>query len=122
MERLAWLSLRIFDWQDAFRLLNVVNAVSGAQKKAALTAQYETADGGSLKLEYEGQPGDALPVKDFLDPQLRAAKDKMVNATYTLTFADGLSLKADEPEKLTERLARFAAGAVLVEAVAEAKP
>ncbi len=122
VERLAWLSLRVFDWQDAFRLLNVVNAVPGAQKKATLSAEYETTEGSTFKLEYEGHLADALPIKDFLEPQLRAAKDKMVNSTYTLTFADGLSLKADEPEKLTERLVRFAAGAALVEAVAEAKP
>ena len=115
------LVLRIFDYGDAFKLLSVVNGISGADKQLLLEAAYETKLGSSFRTSYEGTPEDALPLKDFLDPQLRAATEKDVDIRYTLTFPEGLSLAADDPEKLTERLVRFATGAALVEAVAEAK-
>ena len=115
------LSLRVFEYGDAFKLLSVVNGISGAEKQLLLEAAYETKDGSSFKTEYAGTPNDALPLKDFMDPQLRAATEKDVDMRYILTFQDGLPLAGDEPEKLTERLVRFATGAALVEAVAEAQ-
>jgi len=58
-------------------------------------------------------------VKDFLDPQLRAATEKSVDMTFSVSFHEGLSLAGDEPEKLAERLTKFGTGAVYVEAVAQ---
>jgi hypothetical protein len=122
---LSVLSLRVFDAQDAFRLLGAVNAVSGAERKVAMAGEYETKSGSSFSVEFTGVPNDAEPLKEFLVPQFRAAKaegsETSLETTYTLTFTDGLELGGDEPNKLTERLARFATGAVYVEARAEAK-
>ena len=42
-------------------------------------------------------------------------------AGFVLTFADGLSMKGDAAENLTERLARFASGAAYVSATAKAQ-
>jgi len=75
-----------------------------------------------MQLEFTGQPADALPVKDFLVPQLNAARERDVQATFTLTFNPGLSLAGDAAEKLAERLAKFASGAAYVTAIAEATP
>src|SRR5436190_9099944 len=36
--------------------------------------------------------------------QLRAAREKDVSVTFTLTFSEGFPLTGDAPEKLTERL------------------
>lgn len=80
---------------------------------------YETNDRGTLQVEFTGPIADALPVKDFLDPQLRAARDRDFDLAFDLDFADGLPLAGVAPEKLTERLARFASGSAYVTATAK---
>ncbi|MEI6875918.1 MAG: hypothetical protein WCL50_12415, partial [Spirochaetota bacterium] len=64
-------------------------------------------EGGEMQIEFTGSPGDAMPVKDFLVPQLNAARERDVQATFILTFSPGLPLAGDAPEKLGERLAKF---------------
>lgn len=118
--RIDMLSLRLFDATDAFRLLAVVGREPGAQKKVRIKADYETGEGSTMELEFDGTPSDAEPARQFLEPQLRAATDKRMDTTYSLTFTDGLALAGKAPEELTERLARFASGAAFVEARAEA--
>jgi hypothetical protein len=120
--RLGSLAIRVFDAQDGFRLLGVVAAVRVADgKKATITGSYETTGGSTLTVEFEGTPQDAAPLKDFLDPQIRAAAEKQVEVRFDLTFTEGLAMDGDAPEKLTEQLTRLATGAAYVEALAEAK-
>lgn len=122
VEQIGTLTIRLFDAADAFRLLSVVGAIRGAdQKLAVFEGGYETAAGSSLAIEYRGTPADAQPLKDFLEPQLRAAKEKNMEARFEIGFSDGLPLGGDAPEKLTEQLTRFATGSAYVEAIAEAK-
>ncbi len=121
-ERLTRLDLRLFDAGDAFKLLGPVGAVPKAEKEVRLEGTYATAEGSTFEFDFQGKASDAQPVKDFLDPQLRAAAEKEVSATFTLRFADGLPLAGEEPEKLTERLSRFGAGAAYVTATAEDTP
>ncbi|MBV9249438.1 MAG: hypothetical protein JO227_09380, partial [Acetobacteraceae bacterium] len=119
LERLANVTIRVFDAADGFRLLSVVAGVRSAEeKKVTLSGEYETAAGSTLELEYTGTPQDAAPLKDFLDPQLRAAKDKNVEVRFDLGFAAGLPMAGASAEKLTEQLTRFATGAAYVEATA----
>ena len=115
------LTIRMFEAGDAFRLLGTVGAVSGAEKVVAITGGYETSDGGTFELEFRGPVPDAQPVKEFLEPQLRSAQSKTVEASFELSFADGLTLEGDAAETLTDRLCRFASGAAHVSATAEAK-
>ena len=61
-----------------------------------------------------------MPVKDFLVPQLNAARERDVQATFILNFDRGLTLAGDSAEKFSERLAKFASGAAYVSATAEA--
>jgi hypothetical protein len=75
-----------------------------------------------MQLTFTGAPGDAMPVKDFLVPQLNAARERDVQATFVLTFNPGLPLAGEAAEKLGERLAKFASGAAYVSATAEAVP
>ena len=85
-----------------------------------MTGGYETTDGAIMELNFEGSPADAQPVKDFLDPQLRAAKDKDLCVTCSIAFTeDGLPLAGDAPEKLAERLTKFGTGAAYVAITAE---
>jgi hypothetical protein len=118
--KLASLRLRIFEVADAFKLLSAVGTIGGAEKKVTLSAEYETTEGSSFEMEFNGLPQDAGPLKEFLEPQFRAAKEKKLDATYLITFSEGLALGGDAPEKLAEKLARFATGAAFVEAYAEA--
>ena len=60
-------------------------------------------------------------MKEFLEPQLRDASSKNIEAGFRLTFTEGLSMQGDVAENLTERLARFASGAAYVSATAEVK-
>ena len=122
VERLGLLRLRVFEVTDAFRLLSAAGTVTSAEKRVTLAAEYETAGGSAFRAEFTGNPTDAQPLKEFLEPQFRAAKETELKATYSFTFADGLPLGGDEPEKLTDRLTRFASGAAFVEAHAEASP
>ena len=118
--RIGTLTIRMFESGDAFRLLGAVGAVSGAEKAVALTGGYETRDGGSFQLDFRGPVPDAQPVREFLEPQLRDATARDLQAEFELTFGDGLAMQGDAPEKLADRLARFASGAAYVSATATA--
>lgn len=118
--KLASLRLRVFEVSDAFRLLSAVQAVPGAEKKVTMQAEYETTDGSTMQMEFQGLPQDALPLKEYLEPQFRAAKESSLSTTYVLTFTAGLSMDGDHADKLADRLTRFATGAAFVEAYAEA--
>jgi hypothetical protein len=119
VKKISLLKLRVFDSSDGFKLLGAINTVSGADKQVKLTAEYETANSSSFSIEFEGLLGDAQPIKDFLQPQLRAASETRLDITFTLTYANGLDLNGDQPQKITEKLTRFATGAAYVEAYAE---
>lgn len=120
--RLASLRLRVFEASDAFKLSSGIAAVQNAEKRIELEGEYETPDGSSVTLRFRGVPSDAGPVREFLQAQFNAASEKDLTAWFTLTFNGGLAVEGDEPKRLVERLARFATGAALVEAVAEAAP
>ena len=115
------LTIRMFEAGDAFRLLGAIGAVSGAGKMVSIAGGYETRDGGSFELEFRGPVSDAQPVREFLEPQVRDATTKNLEAGFELTFEDGLSMVGDAAETLTERLSRFATGAAYVSATAEVK-
>jgi hypothetical protein len=120
LTHIGTMDLKLFDPSDAFRLLGLVGAITHADKKVLMTGGYETTDGGIMELSFEGPPADAQPIKDFLDPQLRAAKDKDISVTFAVAFGEaGLTLTGDAPEKLTERLTKFGTGAAYVAITAE---
>ena len=121
VERIGELNIRLFDANDAFRLLSTVGRVAGADKKVVLNGGYETSTGGTCELEFEGAVDDAQPVREFLEPQLRAASTTRLDAGFTLRFADGLTMQGQAPEQLTEELCRFANGAAFVSATARAQ-
>ena len=100
VENIGILTIRMFEAGDAFRLLGAVGAVSGAEKTVTITDGYETREGGSFALEFRGPVPDAQPVKEFLEPQLRDATSKNLQAGFELTFAEGLSVVSDSWWKL----------------------
>ena len=114
--------LRMFEAHDAFRLIPALGVVQGATKRVQITAAYETSDGSSVELEFSGTPEEAMPVKEFLDPQFRSVAESSCETVILLTFTGGLALDGDGPDKLTTQLTRFASGAAQVQATAEALP
>ena len=96
--------------------------MSGAQKVVALPGGYPTLDGGTFELAFRGPVPDAEPVKECLEQQLRGAKSTTVEATFDLSFTEGLPMEGDAAETPTDHLCPFATGAAHVSATAEAKP
>ena len=115
------LTLKMYEAGDAFRLFVAVGATLRAEKTVHMEGGYETADNGEFVLEFHGPVSDAQPVKDFLQPQLRAAKTQDLKVTFEIAFAEGLPMADGAPEKLTARLSQFAGGAAHVTAGAAAK-
>ncbi|MEQ1897466.1 MAG: DUF499 domain-containing protein [Vicinamibacterales bacterium] len=115
--RAVW--LRVFDTADAFKLLSAARQVANAERRVELTAQYETKSTSILELEFKGALEDAEPLKEFLENQFRGAAETDLTVRYEFVFTNGLDLSTDAPEKMTERLARFASGAAYVAAEAE---
>ena len=121
IERIHLVRIRMFDAGDAFKLLGVIGSVQGAKKTVTLKGAYETTDGGTLEFAFEGPSTDAQVLKEFLEPQLRAAAEKDVNAAFELAFDGGLLTTSDAPERLADRLTKYAAGTTYVTATAETK-
>jgi hypothetical protein len=119
--KLRALWLRVFDRSDAFRLLSAAKQVPNAERRVELTAEYETSGPSALSMQFKGTLEDAEPLKEFLEAQFRAAREAELKVQYEFIFIKGLDLATDAPEKLTERLARFASGAAYVSAEAESE-
>lgn len=118
---IARLTIRMFEAGDAFKLLGIVAGIKSVdQKQVFIDGGYETTGGSTLTIVFRGTPADAQPLKDFLDPQLRAAAEKKLQARFELGFGQGLSMDGDAPEKFSEQMTRFAGGAAYVQARAEA--
>jgi len=113
------LLLKLYDSGDGLKMLGAVGAIPKTTQKVTIEGGYQTPDGSELNIEFKGTVNDARPLKDFLDPQIRAAADKDVSVVFNIAFTQGLPLDGDEPKKTTDRLCRFGAGAAYVRATAE---
>jgi hypothetical protein len=119
MGKVKVLSLQLYDPSDGFKVMVLANGIPGATKQATITGGYETDADGELSLDFSGPIEDAQPIKDFLEPQLRAAREKDFKVAIAIEFNDGLDLSGPEPEKLNERLGKFGSGAAYVSASAK---
>lgn len=118
--QLAALTVQCFDAGDLFRLIPAANGISGANKRVSVNVDLEMAEGGLLTIEFTGPLTEAQLVREFLQPQLTAAKDKNPRMLRVeLRFNDGLDLSGDAPERLRDQLTRVGNGAAFVSAEAE---
>lgn len=120
VEKVSTLAITPFDPAHFYLLLNVVESVPGATRRAVASIEFETAGGSTISVSIDGTVGDAKQTRDYIEPQLRAATDRHVTANISLSFTDGLALTSDEPEKIIERLTKFGTAAAYVEVTAEA--
>lgn len=116
------LSIRVFEPSDGFRLLGVVGAIRTAEVRMDIKGEFETAQGSTVAVTFDGVPQDALPLKDFLDPQLKLAAEKDITIVFRMFYKEGLPTSGEGAAKLVEQLTRFATGAAYVEAIAEPAP
>jgi hypothetical protein len=116
---LASLTISPFDYADAFKLLPVAEGVPDATKHVEIEGDLTTAAGGELSLKAEGTLAEMKGLREFIEPQLRAAAEKRLDVVIRLDFANGLMLEGDGPERIVERLTRFGAAAAFVEASAK---
>jgi len=122
VKQVRLITIRPFEQVDAFKMLALVGGISGAKVTVTFEGEYGTQAGGEFRFTFQGPVEDALPVKDFLGPQYRAAVERGLVATFSLSFANPLSLEGDAADKLTERLTQQSMGAAYVTASVEAQP
>jgi hypothetical protein len=113
------LRLAVFELEGALKLFGLVSATPNATVHVDLTGGYETADGSTLEITFEGTAKDFRVVKDFLEPQRKAANTACGQIALTVTFSQGLALAGDEPEKFAEKLTKLGAGTIQIKATAE---
>jgi hypothetical protein len=111
-----WLAVRFFRSADAFKVLGVVGGIPGTQAQVVLSGAYETPSSSKMDFHFEGVPADAAPVREFLESQMRAAREQNVDVAFTLTFAPPIAVPGDDYERIVSRLTRYADGVVEVEA------
>ncbi len=119
--RVDTVSIRLFEYGDAFKLIPVANTIPGTKRSVTLQGGYTTAQDSEMMFEFNGQSQDATTIKDYLEPQFRAAKVTDLKTSIIFEFEAGLSLADDSAEKFIDKLTRFASAAAYVEATAEVK-
>lgn len=115
---IASLELLLIDALDAFTLLRQVATLPNCDKKVALSGSFTTADNSIYELNFEGTTQSASQFKDFLLPQLKASTEKELDVTYTISFANGLSLSGDAPQELSDKLTKIGGVSAFVKATA----
>jgi len=118
VQKIHQMTLRIFDVAEALKLLGAIGSIISkfsGEVHVKLSASYETVNNSTLELEFTGTIQDVSSIREFLNSQFRAAGENHLETIFTLTYEEGLTLGDDTPEKLTEQLARFVLGTVLIE-------
>ncbi|MGH1591128.1 hypothetical protein ACRBEV_25590 [Methylobacterium phyllosphaerae] len=114
-------TVRIFEYGDAFKLIPVAGSIGEAKRLVTLSGAFETTDNSKMEFEFSGSTTDASAVRDYFERQFKAAKEATLNAALDFEFDSGLALDGDPVEKFIEKLTKFASAAAYVEARAEVK-
>lgn len=113
--------IRQFEYGDAFKLIPIANTIAGAKRSVKLAGSFITTQDSEMEFEFTGTAQDASTMKDYLEPQFRAAKETDLRTSISFDFEAGLALEGDAADKFIEKLKRFASAAAYVEATAEVK-
>lgn len=108
------LNIRPFDKSDALKLIPLVKSVPNASKRIELEASFETAQQSEASISFRGDLDDATPLKDYLEPQFRAAADSDASITFYLRFDPPLSVQGPSADGLIQRLTRLVSPAAHV--------
>jgi hypothetical protein len=113
--------IRLFEYGDAFKLIPIANTIAGTKRSVKLSGTFITTQDSEMQFEFNGTAQDAATMKDYLEPQFRAAKDTDLKTGISFEFEGGLTLEGDFADKFIEKLTRFASAAAYVEATAEVR-
>jgi predicted AAA+ superfamily ATPase len=113
--------IRLFEYGDAFKLIPIANTIAGTKRLVKLTGSFITTQDSEMQFEFGGTAQDASTMKDYLEPQFRAAKETDLQTSISFDFEGGIALDGDATDKFIEKLTRFASAAAYVEATAEVK-
>jgi hypothetical protein len=103
----ASMTIRPFDKGDALKLLALVKSVPNATKRIELEASFETAGKSEATVVFKGDLDDAAPLKDYLEPQFRAASESFADITFILHFEPPLVIQGAGADGLIQRLTRL---------------
>jgi hypothetical protein len=121
IESIDRLVIRLFEYGDAFKLIPIANTIAGTKRSVKLSGSFITTQDSEMQFEFKGATQDASTMKDYLEPQFRAAKETDLKTTISFDFEGGLATGGDAADKFIEKLTRFASAAAYVEATAEVK-
>jgi hypothetical protein len=121
LEKVDRVVIRLFEYGDAFKLIPIANTIAGTKRGVSLEGGYTTAQDSEMMFEFRGDAQDASTIKDYLEPQFRAAKVTDLKTSVSFDFEGGLALEGDAADKFIDKLTRFASAAAYVEATAEVK-
>lgn len=106
------MDVSVFDANDGFILLGLLNKIPGCEKTVLLAISYKLVDGSECEMHYEGSVANAQEFNSFFAPKLRAAADKNVAMTFGLVFGGGLAL--DRAEDFAGKLAKVGAASAYI--------
>lgn len=104
---LGSMNIRPFDKGDALKLIPLVKSVPNATKRVELEASFETSSKSEVSVSFKGDLDDAAPLKDYLEPQFRAASDSDASVTFILHFEPPLAVHGAGADGLIQRLTRL---------------
>ncbi|MFW5655497.1 MAG: ATP-binding protein [Roseicyclus sp.] len=113
-------TIRLFEYGDGFKLAAIAQTVPGCSKTVGMDGSFTTVDGSSMEFAFGGTAKDAATMKEYLEPQFRAAQETQLTTSLTFAFEPPLSLAGTAAQGFADRLTRYAAAAAFVEAEAEA--
>ncbi len=82
-------------------------SVPNASKRIELEASFETPSKSEANVTFRGDLDDAAPLKDYLEPQFRAASDSDASVTFLLHFDPPLAVQGTGADGLVQRLTRL---------------
>jgi hypothetical protein len=121
LDKVDRIVIRLFEYGDAFKLIPIANTIAGTKRSVKLAGTFITTQDSEMEFEFTGTAQDASTMKDYLEPQFRAAKETDLQTHISFDFDGGLALDGDAADKFIEKLTRFASAAAYVEATAEVK-
>jgi hypothetical protein len=62
LKHLSLLRIRMFDANDAFRVLGAAGTIPATEKSVSIEGEYETREGASLELKFSGPVTEAQPL------------------------------------------------------------
>ena len=111
------MNIRPFDKGDALKLIPLIKSVPNCSKRIELDASFETALGSEATVTFRGDLDDATPLKDYLEPQFRAAQETDASVVFRLRFDPPLAVQGPSAEGLIQRLTRLVSPVADVQAV-----